>query len=141
MGHLCNIYVACSRIQVSATTRTGLGCRSKRARDLSTQARVDSQCQPASVKSSSVRLHHTLSHPLRPRPRPPSVRIEREKASSAHVVISRASKILVETRYISHDVPATFVETDVASEQYNNGQPVLKTVTYRTNASDPNSKM
>jgi hypothetical protein len=40
-------------------------------------------------------------------------------------------------QYVSVDVPATTIETDVTSDRYNNGQPALKLFTFPENASEP----
>jgi len=45
------------------------------------------------------------------------------------VTVSHVKSILVETRYDAIDVPATFIQTDVAASDYNQGKPVIKHVT------------
>lgn len=44
------------------------------------------------------------------------------------VTVSHVTSILVETRYDAMDVPATFIQTNVAASDYNQGKPVIKHV-------------
>lgn len=57
----------------------------------------------------------------------------RVKTLLAHVLTLGRSK----PQYVSVDVPATTIETDVTSDRYNGGQPAIKLVTFPEKASEP----